>query len=96
MGNENNAVEAKDLKVDTTSQAKTQEVDSSLVAKTAIAPGVSRPTSIVPAKAQFEPARPTAGLLEHWHIEGVHLVFFFLILFCLFVGMWKNGKNSNH
>lgn len=47
------------------------------------------PTSYLPAKASLELPRPKAAELQSWHIEGVHIVIFLLVLFSLFIMKWK-------
>jgi hypothetical protein len=83
MGNE------EQVKVDTTSQAKAEE--TALIVK----PSGERPTSYVTTKNQLQPLRPTAGLLSDESIHIVHIIIFVLLLFVLYVGMWKKGKKTN-
>ncbi|MGZ3788754.1 MAG: hypothetical protein ACXVLQ_09540 [Bacteriovorax sp.] len=47
------------------------------------------PTSYIPAKAELHTPKKALVEMEHWHIEGIHIVIFFLVTFCLFIGMWK-------
>lgn len=84
MGSEN------EVKVDTTSQSKTE--DTALVAN---APQGSKPTSFIVAKKnELEPLRPTKSLLSDNQIHSVHIIIFVLLLFVLFAGMWTKGKKT--
>jgi hypothetical protein len=85
MGSEN------EVKVDATSQAKTE--DTTLVTNL---PKDSKPTSfVVSKKNELEPLRPTKTLLSDNSIHFVHIVIFVLLLFVLFAGMWTKGKKTN-
>lgn len=47
------------------------------------------PTSYVPARAELHLPKPMMAEMKEWHIEAVHVVVFFLVLFFLFIGPWK-------
>ncbi len=55
--------------------------------------GMSKPSSIVPAKGFLEPARPEKAHLTGFAIEAVHIVIFIAILAIFYLGSWvKNNK----
>ena len=47
------------------------------------------PTSYLAAKTEVVPPRKMLAELQEWHIETIHVIIFFVLLFCLFIGMWK-------
>lgn len=47
------------------------------------------PTSYIPAKAELHYPKKMLAEMSLWHIEAVHIVVFFLVLFFLFIGPWK-------
>jgi hypothetical protein len=47
------------------------------------------PTSFIPAKAELHYPKKMLAELHVLHIEGVHVVIFFLLTFAMFIGMWK-------
>ncbi|RPJ79109.1 MAG: hypothetical protein EHM20_02265 [Alphaproteobacteria bacterium] len=47
------------------------------------------PTSYLPAKSVLETPRKALVEMHILHIEGIHIVMFFVITFVLFIGMWK-------
>lgn len=51
------------------------------------------PTSYIPAKAQLHYPKPMLIEMKDWHIEVVHIVVFFLVLFILFIGAWKRPNH---
>lgn len=47
------------------------------------------PTSYIPAKAELHTPKKMMAELQDWHIEGIHIVIFFILIIVLFIGMWK-------
>ena len=47
------------------------------------------PTAYIPAKAQLHPPKKMLAEMQEWHIEGIHIVIFFVLTIGLFIGMWK-------
>ena len=47
------------------------------------------PTSFLAAKTEIVPPKKMLAELQEWHIETVHIIIFFVLIICLFIGMWK-------
>ena len=51
------------------------------------------PTSFVPQKAVLTLPRSPEAELKHWHIEGIHIVIFVLLLVVLYLKTWTGTKS---
>lgn len=47
------------------------------------------PTSFLPTKSIMEPSRIPKTIMSGFHIELIHVVMFFAILYFLFASTWK-------
>jgi hypothetical protein len=51
------------------------------------------PTSYIPARAELHYPKKMLIEMQEWHIEAVHILVFFIILFALFIGPWKRPNH---
>ena len=49
------------------------------------------PTSFLPTKSKMEPSRVPQAKMQGIHIEAIHVVIFFLLLYVLFAPIWKKS-----
>jgi len=80
-------------------QAESQQMENAALPEAQVEtlvykPGEARQTSIEGTKNKLEPIRPMKASMTTFHIEVIHVIIFFLLLFMLFLGMWKEGKKT--
>lgn len=51
------------------------------------------PTSYIPARAELHYPKKMLVEMQEWHIEVVHILVFFIVLFALFIGPWKRPNH---
>ncbi len=85
---------------ETTPQTENQHQEAAVAPEALAAPfeapgpGKEYSTSIAPAKAKFEPLRPTAMELTSFSVEVIHVIVFVMITAFIFLSMWKTASKK--